>query len=131
MIINFLIIIQEDMTEKEIKITFAEAKLEALIFFLKEQNEKNVEELLKSSLDKLYEKNVPMAVRKFVERDEEAESLQETISIEQETQSERVARQPRTPGRRSRTVQSQEETPQQPTPETSEETAENTMGMGM
>lgn len=90
------------MTEKEIKITFAEAKLEALIFFLKEQNEKNVEELLKSSLDKLYEKNVPMAVRKFVERDEEAESLQETISIEQETQSERVARQPRTPGRRSR-----------------------------
>ena len=119
------------MTEKEIKIKFAEAKLEALIFLMKEQNEKNVEELLKSSLDKLYEKNVPMAVRKFVERDEEAESLQETISIEQETQSERVARQPRTPGRRSRTVQSQEETPQQPTPETSEETAENTMGMGM
>lgn len=119
------------MTEKEIKITFAEAKLEALIFFLTEQNEKNVEELLKSSLDKLYEKNVPVAVRKFVERDEEAESPQETLSTEQETQSERVARQPRTPGRRSRTVQSQEEMPQQPTPETSEEMAENTMSMGM
>ena len=65
------------MTEKEIKITFAEAKLEALTFFLTEQNEKSVEELLKSSLDKLYEKNVPVAVRKFVERDEEAESPQE------------------------------------------------------
>ena len=119
------------MTEKEIKITFAEAKLEALTFFLTEQNEKSVDELLKSSLDKLYEKNVPVAVRKFVERDEEAETLQETLSTEQETQSERVARQPRTPGRRSRTVQSQEETPQQPTQETSEEMAENTMSMGM
>ena len=40
------------MTEKEIKITFPEAKLEALTFFLTEQNEKSVEELLKSSLDK-------------------------------------------------------------------------------
>ena len=103
------------MTEKEIKITFPEAKLEALTFFLMEQNEKNV----------------PVAVRKFVERDEEAESPQETLSTEQETQSERVARQPRTAGRRSRTVQSQEETPQQPTPEASEEMAENTMSMGM
>ncbi len=46
----------EDMTEKEIKITFPEAKLEALTFFLMEQNEKSVEELLKGSLDKLYEK---------------------------------------------------------------------------
>ena len=119
------------MTEKEIKITFAEAKLEALTFFLTEQYEKSAEELLKGSLDKLYEKNVPVAVRKFVERDETMETSQETLSTEQETQSERVARQPRTPGRRSRTVQSQEETPQQPTQETSEEMAENTMSMGM
>ena len=110
------------MTEKEIKITFPEAKLEALTFFLMEQNEKSVEELLKGSLDKLYEKNVPVAVRKFVERDETMETSQETLSTEQETQ---------TAGRRSRTVQSQEETPQQPTPETSEEMAENTMSMGM
>ena len=119
------------MTEKEIKITFPEAKLEALTFFLMEQNEKSVEELLKGSLDKLYEKNVPVAVRTFVESHQVAETPQETLSTEQETQSERVTRQPRTPGRRSRTVQSQEETPQQPTSETSEETAENTMSMGM
>ena len=38
------------MTEKEIKITFPEAKLEALTFFLMEQNEKSVEELLKAAL---------------------------------------------------------------------------------
>ena len=73
------------MTEKEIKITFPEAKLEALTFFLMEQNEKSVEELLKGSLDKLYEKNVPVAVRKFVERDETMETSQETLSTEQET----------------------------------------------
>lgn len=84
------------MTEKEIKITFPEAKLEALTFFLMEQNEKSVEELLKGSLDKLYEKNVPVAVRKFVERDQTMETSQETLLTEQETQSERVARQPRT-----------------------------------
>lgn len=118
------------MTEKEIKITFPEAKLEALTFFLMDRRE-SVEELLKGSLDKLYEKNVPVAVRKFVERDQTMETSQETLLTEQETQSERVARQPRTRDRRSRTVQSQEETPQQPTPETSEEMAENTMSMGM
>ena len=47
------------MAEKEIKITFAGEKLEALSFFLAEQGGKTVEELLKSHLDKSYEKNVP------------------------------------------------------------------------
>ena len=55
------------MAEKEIKITFAGEKLEALSFFLAEQGGKTVEELLKSHLDKSYEKNVPAQVRKFVE----------------------------------------------------------------
>lgn len=44
------------MAEKEIKITFAGEKLEALSFFLAEQGGKTVEELLKSHLDKSYEK---------------------------------------------------------------------------
>ena len=43
------------MAEKEIKITFAGEKLEALSFFLAEQGGKTVEELLKSHLDKSYE----------------------------------------------------------------------------
>ena len=42
------------MAEKEIKITFAGEKLEALSFFLAEQGGKTVEELLKSHLDKSY-----------------------------------------------------------------------------
>ena len=93
------------MAEKEIKITFAGEKLEALSFFLAEQGGKTVEELLKSHLDKSYEKNVPAQVRKFVES--RMETLQETANQEQEGQ------------------------PGEPVPETVEETAENTMNMGM
>ena len=54
------------MADKEIKITFPEEKMEALVFFLGEQNEK-VEDVLKTHLDKTYEKSVPAQVRKFVE----------------------------------------------------------------
>lgn len=54
------------MAEKEIKIGFAEAKMEALEFFLRENNE-TVESILKAHLDKTYEKCVPQQVRKFVE----------------------------------------------------------------
>ena len=72
------------MAEKEIKITFAGEKLEALSFFLAEQGGKTVEELLKSHLDKSYEKNVPAQVRKFVES--RMETPQETANQEQESQ---------------------------------------------
>lgn len=54
------------MADKEIKITFPEEKLEALVFFLGEQNEK-LENVLASHLDKTYEKYVPQQVRKFVD----------------------------------------------------------------
>lgn len=54
------------MAEKEIKIGFSEAKMEALEFFLRE-NDSTVEKALKEHLDKIYEKNVPQQVRKFVE----------------------------------------------------------------
>ena len=68
------------MAEKEIKITFAGEKLEALSFFLAEQGGKTVEELLKSHLDKSYEKNVPAQVRKFVES--RMETPQQTAKIQ-------------------------------------------------
>lgn len=54
------------MAEKEIKIGFSEAKMEALEFFLRE-NDSTVEKALREHLDKLYEKSVPQQVRKFVE----------------------------------------------------------------
>ena len=40
--------------------------MEALVFFLGEQNEK-IEEMLTTHLDKTYEKYVPQQVRKFVD----------------------------------------------------------------
>ena len=86
------------MAEKEIKITFAGEKLEALSFFLAEQGGKTVEELLKSHLDKSYEKNVPAQVRKFVES--RMETLQETANQEQESQRTGGTRQQRASGRR-------------------------------
>lgn len=54
------------MADREIKITFPEKKMEALVFFLGEQNEK-IEEVLTAHLDKTYEKYVPQQVRKFVD----------------------------------------------------------------
>ena len=54
------------MAEKEIKIGFSEVKMEALEFFLQENNT-TVEKVLKEHLDKTYEKSVPQQVRKFVE----------------------------------------------------------------
>lgn len=54
------------MAEKEIKIGFSEVKMEALEFFLQENNT-TVEAVLKEHLDKTYEKSVPQQVRKFVE----------------------------------------------------------------
>lgn len=54
------------MADREIKITFPEKKMEALVFFLGEQNEK-IEEVLTTHLDKTYEKYVPQQVRKFVD----------------------------------------------------------------
>ena len=117
------------MAEKEIKITFAGEKLDALSVCLAEQGGKTVEELLKSHLDKSYEKNVPAQVRKFVES--RMETLQETANQEQESQRTGGTRQQRASGRRSRETQNQEGQPGEPVPETVEETAENTMNMGM
>ena len=80
------------MAEKEIKITFAGEKLEALSFFLAEQGGKTVEELLKSHLDKSYEKNVPAQVRKFVESKSDwiEQTTREMLNIRQLKEQEPV-----------------------------------------
>lgn len=96
------------MSEKEIKITFPEEKMEALVFFLGEQNEQ-VENVLKTHLDKTYEKSVPPQVRKFVES---RMTSQEETDQEQESQSAgrrqgSGQRQARAQGRRSSRQQEQ------------------------
>lgn len=104
------------MAEKEIKIGFSEAKMEALEFFLGE-NDSTVEKALKEHLDKLYEKSVPQQVRKFVES--KLEPQQETVQEGAEPQ-----RQARGQGRRTtrqntarETVSEQTESGMQPVDE--------------
>lgn len=80
------------MADKEIKVGFEEVKLEALEFFLRE-NSTTVETVLKDHLDKVYEKQVPQQVRKFVERNmnaqAEAQASNETAQEEITPQSRR------------------------------------------
>lgn len=82
------------MAEKEIKISFPDVKMEALVYFLKQKNE-TVEELLKAHLDKTYEKNVPQPVRDFMES-------KLTEQTEEQPQNDSVQRQTRGQGRRAR-----------------------------
>lgn len=82
------------MTEKEIKIGFPEVKMEALEFYLQESST-TVEQVLKEHLDKIYEKNVPLQVRKFVE------SKMDTTKAEHVEAEETTQRQTRGQGRRS------------------------------
>ena len=89
------------MAEKEIKIGFSEAKMEALEFFLQENNT-TVEKVLKEHLDKTYEKSVPQQVRKFVEsklapqqesvQEEGAESQRQTRGQGRRTSRQNAAR---------------------------------------
>lgn len=124
------------MSDKEIKITFPEEKMEALTFFLGEQNEK-VESVLTAHLDKTYEKCVPQQVRKFV--DSRIAAAQEGNA--QETRGQRQTREPgRRAGRQGarqnaaaqeeRTVPEDSERLEQ-TNDTAESMAEENTGMSM
>lgn len=85
------------MADKEIKITFPEKKMEALVFFLGEQNEK-IEEVLTAHLDKTYEKYVPQQVRKFVDR--QIAAAQEEAPV-RAPRAQRQTGEPRETGRRN------------------------------
>lgn len=85
------------MADREIKIAFPEKKMEALVFFLGEQNEK-IEEVLTAHLDKTYEKYVPQQVRKFV--DSQIAAAQEEAPV-RASRAQRQAGEPRETGRRN------------------------------
>ena len=114
------------MAEREIKIGFPEVKMEALEFFLKENDTitqiyrvtgknklhvhavassaEEMETLMREHLDKTYEKSVPQQVRKFVE----SKMIPQT---EEPAQNEAGnARQGRGQGRRSTRQQTARET---------------------
>ena len=69
------------MAEREIKIGFPEAKMEALEFFLKE-NDTTVEKVLREHLDKTYEKRETVLEQENNGAEQAAE--QETQEPEQE-----------------------------------------------
>ena len=58
--------VNEKMAERELRIGFPEAKMEALEFFMAKKDE-TAEDALREHLDKTYEKYVPPQVRDFVE----------------------------------------------------------------
>ena len=113
------------MAEKEIKIGFPETKMEALEFFLRE-NDTTVEKVLKEHLDKTYEKSVPQQVRM-------------TASAEDAGQSEDSSqRQTRGQGRRGtrqntarESVQEQEDSGVQPEQEAVEQESGQEQDSGM
>ena len=115
------------MAEKEIKIGFPETKMEALEFFLRE-NDTTVEKVLKEHLDKTYEKSVPQQVRKFVES-------KMTASAEDAGQSEDSSQRQGRRGTRQNTaresVQEQEDSGVQPEQEAVEQESWQEQDSGM
>ena len=115
------------MADKEIKIGFEKVKLEALEFFLG-QNNSSVEEQLKESLDKMYTKQVPSQVRLFVERNMngQAESQESNEPVREETTPQTHRRRGQNASRASRQsvensdVQNAENAVEQPVEENSE-----------
>ena len=119
------------MAQREIKISLAEAKMEALEFFLKE-NDVTVEALLSAHLDKVYEKHVPQQVRKFLESKMEPEvNVQESAPAEEGNRrvNRRNARQDRNREQATSTVQAEENLNVQEQETVQEENAGMSMSM--
>ena len=55
------------MAEKEVKVSYGALKLQALAYYMEQENT-SVEEALKEHLDKLYQKAVPKQVQEFLEK---------------------------------------------------------------
>lgn len=118
------------MADTEIKITFAEEKMEALTFFLKEKNE-SVESVLKAHLDKIYDKNVPEPVKKFIQRGQEG---QEAGTAPEPVRAQRQARESARRTARQSARQAATGPAEGDTPESEESLAvseEQTEGTGM
>lgn len=122
------------MADKEIKVGFEEVKLEALEFFLRE-NSTTVEKVLKDHLDKVYEKQVPQQVRKFVERNANEQSeVQENNTTVQEPaapQPRRRRGQNAAHANRQTDVNTQVQTEENTVEQSAEENAEVGMTMAM
>lgn len=83
-----------------LQVSFPKEKLEALKFYMDEKDT-TVEKELQGHIKSVYEKYVPVATRRYLDRKDSAEGLQAEVRTETEEQpQEVVAQAPSTRGRR-------------------------------
>jgi len=99
------------ITEKTtIHVSFPKEKLEALKFYMDEKDT-TVEKELQGHIKSIYEKYVPVATRRYLDRNDPAEGLQTEVRVEAEEQpQEMTAPTPSTRGRRRNAREQNEET---------------------
>ena len=98
-------------TEKTtLQVSFPKEKLEALKFYMDEKDT-TVEKELQGHIKSIYEKYVPAATRRYLDRNDPAEGLQTEVRVEAEEQPQEItAPTPSTRGRRRNTREQNEET---------------------
>jgi len=98
-------------TEKTtLQVSFPKEKLEALKFYMDEKDT-TVEKELQGHIKSIYEKYVPSATRRYLDRNDPAEGLQTEVRVEAEEQSQEIiAPTPSTRGRRRNAREQNEET---------------------
>ena len=126
-------------TEKTtLQVSFPKEKLEALKFYMDEKDT-TVEKELQGHIKSIYEKYVPAATRRYLDRNDPAEGLQTEVRVEAEEQAQEIiAPTPSTRGRRRNAREQNEETveaTQTESPEITEEIQEQaedeSQGMSM
>jgi len=98
-------------TEKTtLQVSFLKEKLEALKFYMDEKDT-TVEKELHGHIKSIYEKYVPAATRRYLDRNDLAEGLQTEVRVEAEEQPQEIATPtPSTRGRRRNAREQNEET---------------------
>ena len=112
-------------TEKTtLQVSFPKEKLEALKFYMDEKDT-TVEKELQGHIKSIYEKYVPAATRRYLDRNDPAEGLQTEVRVEAEEQPQEItAPMPSTRGRRRNAREQNEETVEAIQTESSEITEE-------
>ena len=112
-------------TEKTtLQVSFPKEKLEALKFYMDEKDT-TVEKELQGHIKSIYEKYVPAATRRYLDRNDPAEGLQTEVRVEAEEQAQEIiAPTPSTRGRRRNAREQNEETVEAIQTESSENTEE-------
>ena len=112
-------------TEKTtLQVSFPKEKLEALKFYMDEKDT-TVEKELQGHIKSIYEKYVPAATRRYLDRNDPAEGLLTEVRVEAEEQAQEIiAPTPSTRGRRRNAREQNEETVEAIQTESSEITEE-------